>query len=65
MSHQAKAFLEHLREHPEAREKLTHAVVEEIIAAGAAAGYEFSAKDLRKAIGEEPIQNEVRRNWNT
>jgi hypothetical protein len=54
-----------LREHPEAREKLTHAVVEEIIAAAAAAGYEFSAKDLRKAIGEEPIQNEARRNWNT
>lgn len=47
---QAKAFLEYLREKSDERQGLQNAVVEEIVAAGAQAGYTFTAEDLHEAL---------------
>ena len=53
----AKAFLEYLREHDDEREALKGAVLEEIVAAGEAAGYHFSKSDLETALKGHAILN--------
>ncbi len=47
---QAKAFLEYLRDKSDERGALQNAVVEEIVSAGAQAGFTFTAKDLHDAL---------------
>ncbi len=47
---QAKAFLEYLRDKSDERQGLQNAVVEEIVAAGAQAGFTFTAEDLHEAL---------------
>lgn len=51
---QAKAFLEYLRDRSDERGGLQNAVVEEIVAAGAEAGFIFTAGDLHAAFVERP-----------
>lgn len=42
----AESFLAYLDAHPAVKELLTDAILEDIVAEGAARGYQFSAEDL-------------------
>lgn len=49
----AEEFLAYLEGHPAVKETLTDAIVEDIVAAGAARGYLFSADDLADLLKEK------------
>lgn len=53
---QAKAFRDYLRDKSDERGGLQNAVVEEIVSAGAQAGFTFTVEDLHEALehGVEP-----------
>ena len=46
----AEEFLDYLNGHPAVKEVLTDAILEDIVAAGAARGYQFSAADLGRLL---------------
>jgi hypothetical protein len=49
----AEEFLAYLERHPAVKEILTDAVLEDIVAAGAARGYLFSVEDLEQVLKQK------------
>ena len=50
----AKGFIKYLHEHPEVREVLKDAILDELVVVGRAEGFEFTADDLRAALPGPP-----------
>ena len=57
----AKEFLEYLEHNPAVRDVLQDAILEEIVAEGAARGFFFSTSDLTHTLGEQ----KAGRGWGT